>query len=116
MTDTQKLLQHVDNQLTAIHKAYQDQKITLDEIMSELSVIERISLTIQKIEKDINKSIKDGLELNSEITVASRRYYYKESTASVFDTKKAKDTLKSLEYNLDDFTTLQLRRKLTYEL
>ena len=116
MTDTTKLLQAVDNQLTALYKAYQDNKITLDELMSELSIIERISLTIQRVEKDINKSIKDGLELTDEFTVGQRKYYYKESTASVFDTKKAKSTLESLEYNLDDFSTLQFRKKLTYEL
>jgi hypothetical protein len=116
MTDTQKLLHTIDNQITALYKAYQDNKITLDELMNELSIIERISLTIQKIEKDITKSIKDGLELTDEFQVGQRKYYYKDTTASVFDTKKAKSTLESLDYNLEDFTTLQFRKKLTYEL
>ena len=116
MTDTQKILYQIDNQLTAIYKLYKDGRISLDELTNEITIIERITATIGAISKDIDKSIKSILEINQECTVGQRRYYYKESTASVFDAKKAKDTLKSLDYNLEDFTTLQFRKKLTYEL
>jgi predicted RNA-binding protein YlqC (UPF0109 family) len=113
MTEFQKQCLTAENLVNAIFRVARDNpdQLTVD----SLETLKTISKLADKMVENIEKPIKQILENQDTLEINNKKFYYKISTSKVFDSDKAKATLESLEYSLEDFTKLQNRKTLIIE-
>lgn len=91
-------------------------KLSDNELEQINDSIKRTIKQAKVVSDAFEKPLKKALEFQTEIIIGSRKYYFKKTQSKVLDTKKVKDTLKELNYSLDDFYTLQTRKSLVWDI
>ena len=116
MSDTYNHSNKIENLVNALFRAYQDNKITTDELAESVDCLQRSIKQLKKLVEGFEKPLKSLLATQDTVVINNRKYYFKTSTSKVFDTDKAKATLESLAYSLEDFTKLQAKQTLVFDL
>lgn len=112
MTEFQKQCLQAENLVNALFRVARDnpEALTADCLES----LETISKLAEKLAEEIRKPAKEALEFNLEYISGNKKFYYKKTESRVFDAEKAKSTLESLEYSLQDFEKVQTRKTLLF--
>lgn len=114
MTDTYKLAQQIESLTNAFFRANADGKITIDELGESIDSLKRTVKELKTIIDTFEKPIKSMLDNGQDVVINNRQYQYKIVNSYVFDTDKAKATLESLEYSLEDFQKPQIKKTLDF--
>jgi hypothetical protein len=116
MSETYKLASQIENLANALFRANADDKISPDELAEAVDSLKRGQKLLKSIVEGFEKPVKEILKTQESFVINNRKYFYKVTTKKVFDTDKAKVTLESLDYSLEDFTKLQQSKSLDFEL
>lgn len=102
----------LENLANAVFRLERDGNLSPEDLASIQDSLKRSIKMLEVVTGNFEKGIKNGLELNETINLGGFSYYYKVSESTVFDADKAKNTLKDLDYSLEDFTKVQVRKSL----
>lgn len=100
-----------------LHHLSTEGRLTPDQYLDIIDSVKRAAKLLSEVADDFEKGIKSTLNLTGEpVGLGNRIYFYKVTTAEVFDRKKAEKALKDAFYEIEDFYTTQERKSLTYTL
>lgn len=106
----------LENMASVFFRMLKDGKLSTNELAAITEPLKRSVAQLNKVIKEFEGNIKEQLEYTESITYGNKKYFLKRVDSKVFDTKKAQDKLKELGYHLGDFTKIQPRKSIDYEL
>jgi hypothetical protein len=115
---TLQLLTDIQDRLIAVKAYIESSHFTNSQAQNIMTELERVEVLASKPVEAWKKQVKANLETRGNYDEFGYSYSYKIGNRSIFDTDKAKSTLKSLDYNVDDFIkstqskTLQIQKLL----